>query len=183
MSHWYEVFDNEDVQFLTRRRAATLLALTMTLAGLTAMLLATTRAGAVSPWLAGGLITSSWLTLAVVAVRRLQRLRRVVWCIKLSDRHLVGYDYTRRKTCLEWSCVQRLELTRKGLLIIGADARHLEIPHLFPEYATLSHRIVHYAERYEVPVLVDGKPWTELDVYALFPFLETNVSGEGPAAV
>lgn len=177
MHNWYEVFDNEEVQWMTRRRAATLVALTSLLGALTFFLLILARSGQVSTWLAGSLITSAWLALAFGAITRLQRLRRLVWCLKLSERHVVGYDYTRHKTVLAWEDVSHLALTRNGLVIAGKGGHDLEIPHLFPDYAVLSHRVMHYADRYGIPLYVNGTPWPELDVYALFPDLESLPPG------
>ncbi len=180
MPHWYEVFDNEEVQLLSRKRAAALIALAMTLIAVTLTLLAMSREGVAPTALAGVLITSSWLATAWWTARRLRQLRRLVWCVKLSENRIVGYDYTRRKTVLDWRKVERLELTRHGLIVVGPDECSLEIPHLFPEYATLSHRIVRYADAYGIPIFVNGRPWEDLDVYALFPFLEAGSSTKGP---
>ncbi len=183
MPHWYEVFDNEEVQRLSRKRAAALIALATTLFVGTLTLLVMNREGVVSTTPAGTLITSSWLAAAWWITRRLRRLRRLVWCVKLSDNRIEGYDYTRRKTVFEWREVERLELTRHGLVVIGPDECSLEIPHLFPEYALLSHRVVQYADAYGIPIFVNGRPWEDLDVYALFPFLEADSSTRGPAPV
>ncbi|WP_456426752.1 hypothetical protein [Rhodocaloribacter sp.] len=183
MPHWYEVFDNEEVQRLSRKRAAALIALAMTLVAVTLTLLAMSREGVVPTAPAGVLITSSWLGTAWWITRRLRRLRRLVWCVKLSENRIVGYDYTRSKTTLDWRQVERLELTQDGLVVVGPDECSLEIPHLFPEYAILSHRIVRYADAHGIPIFVNGRPWEDLDVYALFPFLEAGSSTKGPTPV
>lgn len=183
MPHWFEVFDNETVQLMGRKRAAALIALGMTLIGVTLLLMVMSHEGIVATEVAGLLITTSWLGTLWWTLKRLRQLRRLVWCVKLAEDRIVGYDYTRRKTMLHWIHVERLELTHEGLLVVGPDDCTLEIPHLFPEYATLSHRIVQYAEHYGIPVFVDGRPWEDLDVYALFPGLAAGRSTKGPAPV
>lgn len=180
MPHWFEVFDNEKVQLMSRNRAAALIATGMTLLAGTFLLMAMHHEGILSTAVAGLLITTSWLGTLWWIARRLRRLRRLVWCVKLSEDRIVGYDYTRKKTVLHWIRVSRLELAREGLVVVGPDDCSLEIPHLFPEYATLSHRIVRYADNYGIPIFVNGRPWEDLDVYALFPFLETGSSTKGP---
>lgn len=171
MSNWYEVFDNEEVQWHARRQATRL-----TMAAAAAVLITFCIAVlALDGWLAlpiaGGLLVTTWLGAVYGISRRLRRLRRVVWCIKLSEERVVGYDYTRHKAVMAWAKIQRAELTRDGLLLVGEGACTFHIPHLFPDFAVLSHRVVYYAEQHGVPVFLDGRPWQDLDVYRVFPFL------------
>ena len=183
MSHWYEVFDDEQVQFVTRKQVATLSFFFFASVALTGAAFAIGQWDNLPTALTGGFILLAWLVMIRWASRRLRSLRRIMWCLKLSDRRLVGYDYARRKTSLDWTHVERVELVRKGLRIYGPPPCYLEIPTLFPDFATLSHRIVSYAEFYEVPVFVDGQPWQSLDVYALYPFLLDDASSDLPGAL
>ena len=75
-----------------------------------------------------------------------------------------------------------VDLTRDGLLIVGPALFAFEIPHLFPDFAPLSHSVVYYAELNGVPVFIDGQPWQDLDVYQLFPFLADDPSTDAPGA-
>ena len=130
----------------------------------------------------GLLIVAAWIGAVRWIASRLRRLRRVVWCVKLSDRLIVGYDYTRQKTALDWTKVERVELAGRGLTVFGPPPCSFEIPHLFPDFAELSHRVLFYAEFYDVPVFIDGQPLQELDVYALYPFLLEGSSPGSPGA-
>lgn len=177
MSHWYEVFDNEEVQLQARRQAAQLTALAVATILLTFTLTALGIERILPLPAVAGLLLAIWFGTVWWIGSRMRRLRRIVWCIKLSEERVVGYDYTRRKAVLAWDQIHRVELTPNGLLLTGAAPFSFEIPHLFPDFATLSHRIVHYAEQHGVPVLIDGKPWEAIDVYRLFPFLADDTSG------
>lgn len=181
MPSWYEVFDNVEVQYATRRQAATLGAV---LAGMLAVTVALVLYASALHLPSSGValaVMALWGATAVWCLRRLRALHRVVWCIKLSDREIVGYDYARRKVRIDWIEAERVILNTDGLLVVGPAPHCLEIRHLFPDFAELSHRIVSYAEFYEIPVCIDGQPWQQLDVYDLFPFLAED-SSEDPSS-
>lgn len=176
MADWYEVFDSEQVQFETRRRVARLvvvLAASLALAlGLIPVLAFYLPSLLLALGLGGGLLLGA----VAWASRRFLRLRSVVWCVKLSVHRIVGYDYARRKAVLPWTRVERVELDAAGLLIAeapheGVPGRVLRIPHLFPDFAELSHRVAEYAEAHGLPVCVNGRPWQLLDVPTLYPFM------------
>jgi hypothetical protein len=182
MAEWYEVFDDVEALRATRRRVGRLL---------TASALGSGAVGAFAPlavfWAPGGraVVIAVAVVGALVAALHLGRalgaLRGVLWCVKLSVRRVVGYDYGRRQTALAWTAVERVELDDGGLLLVGRDdrgaVRRLRVPGTFPDYARLSHRVVDYAEAFGCPVHVEGRPWQHLDLYTTFPFLreETGV--------
>lgn len=176
MSTWYEVFEDSEVQYVTRRKVALV-------TGFMSLLLALTFAAAVYTHLLdvppllviGGLLTL-WCGVVAACLLRLRRLRRVVWCVKLSEREIVGYDHARQKTSIDWTQAVQVSLGDDGLLVEGEGGRSLEVPFLFPDFAALSHRIVHYAELYDVPILIGGRPWQQIDVYDLYPFLQEQTS-------
>lgn len=179
MASWYEVFDNEEVLYETRRHVGILsgfASATVVVSLILALL-------AYADGIAGALLLAAllvlWVALALWTARRVRQLRRVVWCIKLSDRQLVGYDYARNKLTIDWTKVERIEMRDDGLQVVG-PACTLEVPHLYPDFAALSHRIAHYADFYETPVFVDGHPWQQLDVYQVYPFLADSVLPEDP---
>ena len=178
MPNWYEVFDNEEVQGYARRQAARLTALAVGSVLLTLVLAALGLEGIVPAPLVGVLLALSWLIAVRVIATRMRRLRRLVWCIKLSEARVVGYDYTRRKAVLEWDEVRRAELAADGLLLVGPAGCVFHVSHRFPDFAVLSHRVVYYAEQNGVPIFIDGQPWQEIDVYRLFPFLADDTARE-----
>ena len=180
MSHWYEVFDNEAVQLYARKQAARLTAFVAGAVLVTLFGVALGSEDLVPMPALGVVLIITWLGTVHWLARRMRKLRRLVWCIKLSEDRIVGYDYTRRKAVMDWSRVQRVDLKKDGLLIVGTELFAFEIPHLFPDFAALSHRVVHYAERNGVPVSIDGQPWQELDVFQLFPFLADDPSADAP---
>ena len=180
MSYWYEVFDNEEVQRHARKQAAHLTAVTATAVLVTLFGAALGSEGYLPLPHVGGALGVTWLGTVRWMANRMRKLRRLVWCVKLSEERVVGYDYTRRKAIMDWSRVQRVELTHDGLLLVGPELFVFEIPHLFPDFAELSHRVVHYAEMNGVPVFIDGQPWQDLDVYQLFPFLTDDLSSNAP---
>lgn len=174
--YWYEVFDDEQVQLRVRRRAA------HQVMGLLAALSAFGCGGVILAELWG-----SWLTalgfaglLALVAVvgtaASLARLRGIVWCVKLTSDHVVGYDYARRRVALDWDEVEMVDLAGRALRIVGRPTGphvpSLLVPDSFAAFAALSHRVIRHAEDHAVPVCVDGRPWQLLDVGALYPFLQ-----------
>lgn len=181
MSYWYEVFDNEQELFLMRRRAAQITGLWIGNATLSACLVLIVAVGEAAPTRALLLIPASWAPLGLWTWSRLRRLRRSVWCLKVSDRHVVGYDYQRRKTTIDWTAVRRVDLQADGLTVANGDGVELVVSAAFPAFSDLSHRIAHYAELYEVPLFLDGFAWQALDVYRLFPFLAADAPNEPPS--
>lgn len=173
---WYDVYDNVEIQLVTRRKAAALTAITVVaLAG--ALLLAVVGFTGRLPFFPVLLVSMSagggflwWFT------RRLGRLRRIVWCVKLSREEIVGYDYARRRRALAWRKVERVEIGDSGLAIVGPQTLQLEIAHIFREFPQVSHRITRYADRYGIPIFINGKPWQHINVYELYPFLADDSS-------
>lgn len=189
MPDWYEVFDNEQVQFATRQRVARLVVILAASLGLVVGLVPVMAFYLPSTLLAIGLGGSVLLAISVWASRAFLRLRSVVWCVKLSVHRVVGYDYARRKSTIPWTRVERVDLDAQGLVISeapheGVPGRVLRIPHLFPDYAALSHRVVEYAEAHGLPVCVGGRPWQFLDLPTIYPFMsDVEVAGAvGPAS-
>lgn len=183
MSDWYEVFDNEQVQFDTRKRVARLVGTLVVVLGAIAGAIPLILLHTPFPLLGLGLAGCGIVGVLVWASRAFLRLQSVVWCVKLSVHRVVGYDYARRKSVLSWTEVERIELDATGLVIAqrppeGRPGRVLRIPYLFPDFAPLSHRVVEYAEAHGLPVCVNGRPWQLLDVSTLYPFMaECAIAG------
>ena len=183
MSDWYEVFDNEQVQFDTRRRVARLVGTLVVVLGAIAGAIPLILLHTPFPLLGLGLAGCGIVGVLAWASRAFLRLQSVVWCVKLSVHRVVGYDYARRKSVLSWTEVERIELDATGLVIAqrppeGRPGRVLRIPYLFPDFAPLSHRVVEYAEAHGLPICVNGRPWQLLDVSTLYPFMaECAIAG------
>ena len=176
MPNWSEVFDNERVQFLTRQQATKLVRI---LVGAFALSATGIVVGFYHKLFFPGIIAAVLVIWAVAfwwISWRLQMLRRVVWCVKISDRRVEAYDYTRKKLSLDWTKVERVEINSEGLVLAGPNFYAFEIPQLFTDFSALSHRIVALAELYEIPISVEGTSWQKLDVYELYPFLTEDAS-------
>lgn len=182
MSEWYEVFDNEEVQLVTRKQAFQFTVWVTLAIVLSAGWLALAHNALIPLPVALFMVFSTSFCTLYLLDNRLVRLRRVMWCVKLSAHSVSGYAYTRKKTEFDWMEVRRIELAAKGMRILGSESAIIEIPHLFPDYAALSHRVFYYAEIYDIPVCIHGQPWQELDVCRLFPFLKDDASKDNPPA-
>lgn len=183
MSRWFEVFDNEEVQLTTRRKAMALSAIVVMAIGITIVSVAATMSGQMSGFGAFVLITLVWLASAGWCGTRLRRLRRVAWCLKVSDEEVVAYDYARRKTVIPWNAVTRIDWTDHSLVISGQPPCSIEIPELFSDFAALSHTMYGCAEREKIAIFVDGQPLHVLDVYRLYPFLrELSIEPHAPGS-
>lgn len=186
MADLYEVFDNEEVQFDTRRRVGRLAGALVVGCGIVVVLSPLLVRWLPSPFLVAVLALALLIGMFVWASKAFLRLSSVVWCVKVSVHRVVGYDYARRKTVLAWPEIERVEVDDGGLLIVAAPkenrpARQLRVPHLFLDFPRLSHRVVEYAESHRLPVCVEGRPWQLLDVETLYPFLN-EVSAARPTA-
>lgn len=179
MSCWYEVFDNEDVQLSTRRKVTALSAVATVAATATLICLSALSSGSINAVGAVAVLIAIWIGTGVWCIARLRALRRVAWCLKISDESVLAYDYSRKKILIPWSRIQRVEWTDRSVLIAGPPPCTVEIPRLFGDFAALSHLLRSHAERRRVPIYVDGRPVTDLDVYQIYPFLrELHVAPE-----
>jgi hypothetical protein len=178
MPHWYEVFDNDRVQLLTRKQATRLVRYLVAAFVVTGGIIAVGLNYKPIFLLIIVSVLVAWFVAFWWITSRLRLLRRVVWCVKISDRKVEAYDYTRKKITLDWTEVQRIEITKEGLIMTGPDYCAFEIPQLFTDFAALSHRIIFCAELYDVPIYVDGQSWQSIDVYELYPFLAEGTSSE-----
>ena len=184
MPYWYEVFDNEEVQLLTRRQAGQLSGIAVSAVVLTLSLLALAHAGAVPLALSGGPPDRRGLDRRRAVDRRQAAEAAPGGVVReaLGPGSLSATTTPAQKTALDWTKVARVELAGRGLTVFGPPPCSFEIPHLFPDFAELSHRVLFYAEFYDVPVFIDGQPLQELDVYALYPFLLEGSSPGSPGA-
>lgn len=171
---WYDVYDNVEVQLLTRRLAAGSTAIVTIGLMLICAVVAFAIDGQLPASAAAGTVLMTCVVLGYWIYARIQRLRRIVWCIKFSRKHVVGYDYARRRILIPWKEVQRIELGDDSLTIVGKHPLALTVTHHFADYPQVSHRVVHYADRFEIPLFVNGTPWQQLDIYDVFPFLSDD---------
>ncbi|MEX0821705.1 MAG: hypothetical protein WD021_06135 [Rhodothermales bacterium] len=179
---WYDVYENVDVQRITRSKAAgvTGLVAVVLLVGVIPITLG--LEGTIPLWVAVPFALGIWTAYAAWWIRRLEQLRRVVWCVKISREEIAGYDYARRRIIIPWPDVERVEIGESDLTIYGPPATSLEITHLFEDFPEVSHRVIENARRHDLPVFVNGKPWQQLDVYEVFPFLSSDASSPQPGS-
>lgn len=171
MPRAYDVYDDEEVQRLARSQVSQLTGATSAAVALTLLGITVGVTGRLSLPLLGVGLVILWVGLAAWTAWRLRSLRRRVWCVRLTDDGIEGYDYARRKLTLEWNAVRRIDVTDHGLVVVGMGPALFEVPSIFNDFADLSHRVVRYAERSGIPLYIDGQPWQQLDVYHLFPML------------
>jgi len=117
---------------------------------------------------------------ALSAIQALNRFQSRVWRVSISGRHLSVQSVTRRKKTVGWGIVQRVLLSDAGISVIarrddGTEAR-LSISEGFADYVGLSHRIAHEADRWNVPIWVDGLRLEHANVYALYPTLREDLT-------
>ncbi|MEM1126964.1 MAG: hypothetical protein AAGI71_09960 [Bacteroidota bacterium] len=174
----YEVFDNEEVQFVTRKQAGQISALVVTASVLTVMGLSMGFMGALPLAFVVAVLAAFWLAAFGWIVQRLHTLRQVMWCLKISDERVVGYNYLRQATTLEWDATKDLHLKERGVLLEGADGHSIFIPHLYSDFHRISHRLLQHALWNGTPLFVNGRDWQQVDVYELYPFLQPAYPGE-----
>lgn len=164
-------FDADEVHFRTRRQALRLSGLAAATAAGTLLAVLLAYAGTVSAPLAGVAVCLSWVGTVWWTARQRRRLRRVVWCVKLSREGAEGYDYARRRVRLRWEQVRRVELASGGLRLVGPPPCFMHVPALFPDYVELGHQVADHAEGRAIPICIDGRPYEQMDVYGAFPDL------------
>ncbi len=168
---WFEVFDNEEVQLNTRRKAT---ALGMVVGGavvITILAVAATLSGQIGGAAAFLILSGTWAGTRLICAVRLRRLRRIAWCLKISHEAVTAYDYARRKKVIAWTAVSRIDWTNEGLTISSESPCVIEIPEVFSDFAALSHTVYDFAGRMNIPVYVDSQALTVLDVARIYPFL------------
>lgn len=171
MACWYEVFDNEDVQLSTRRKVTALSAVAAVAGTVTLICLSAISSGHIGLWSAAAIVMPIWVLTTIWCIHRLRALRRVAWCLKISDDSVIAYDYSRKKILIPWSRINRVEWCGGSVRIVGPPPCTIEIPCLFADFAALSHSLCAQAERHGVPIYIDGQGIDEINLYAVYPFL------------
>lgn len=171
MPKYYEIYDNEEVQLSTRRQVGRLAGYVVLAASATVALVATLVHGILSLLVVAPLLAAIWGMTSWITFRRFRTLRCIVWCVKLSDNCVLGYNYARCPTVLGWNDIDFVNFTQKGVFIHGSGDQLVHITDVFPEYADLAHRILALAEDHGAPIFVDDEPLEKINVYRLFPFL------------
>ena len=179
MSRWYQVFDDEQVNVVTRVAARRHAAGAVCLGVLSGLGILAVIVGVVSLLPVAVLIAGLWGWAGAALIRKWHLLRRQVWCVKFSDREIVGYDYRRRRIRIDWIDARQVDIAPSGLSITSTRDVKLEIPVAFPDYTALCHAILEHADFYEIPVLVDGRELLEVEANVIFPFLDEL---QGPAS-
>lgn len=178
MASRYEIFDNEQVHFETRKQAGRLSALVVAAVVTTLALIALAFTGYVPTAFSLLLVGTAWIALAAWIGYRMRLLRRVVWCLKISDQRIVGYDYLRKPTVFDWTIIERIELGPRSLHVHAGPDRALDIPQVFGDFHMLSHCLMHWADFYGTPLYINGRRWQDTSVYDLYPFLAESANDD-----
>lgn len=166
-----ETFDAEDVLRRTRRRAAHVTAAPMAAVALTAVLVVLGRQGAL-PWtVVGGALGIGWVAATAWMNRRLCRLRRVAWCVKLTPEGLTAYDYARRPITLTWDDLRRVDLRDDELRMVRSRHCVVRVPAAFDGFSRLARRVQREAGRHGAALWLNGTPLREAPLDALEPLL------------
>ncbi len=171
MGRWYQVFDDERVNLVTRSAARRHAAGATALGLVSGVALFASLVGPLSIYPVVVALVGLWGWAGAALFRVWSDLRRQVWCLKISDREVVGYDYRRKRIRIDWIDAVGVDVNNRGLAIVAAKDRRLEVPVRFPSYTELCHTVLEHAEFYEVPVLIDGAPLESVAARDVFPFL------------
>lgn len=180
MTYCYENYDNDDVHFRLRGQVAKLSSLFAVALIFSIVLLLIRQQWTLPSSLVTMLVGAAWGGTSWWIYRRLARLRHVVWGVKVSDEEVIGYDYARRRITLPWREMRHVSLDEQGLRLQGHGDNWFEVPGHFDDFGDLSHNLAGLAERYGIPLHVDGRPWQEVNVYQLFPFLSKDPPADAP---
>lgn len=172
MSHWYQVFDDERVNLVTRSAARAHAGGAVALGLFSGAVLVASFSGLFSLLPALLVVAGAWGWAGALLYRYWSRLRTQVWCVKISDREIVGYDYRRRRIRIDWIAATAVDVRRHGLAVRSEDNQLLEIPGGFPQFTELSQAVLEQADFYGIPILIDGAPLTQVKLNDLFPFLD-----------
>jgi hypothetical protein len=171
MANWYEVYESDAVLREVRQRVTRLLVFGTPGALLASLLAAIFLTQTPPAWIPASAVMGLAVGGGIAFLRLWHGTRQAVWCVKLSDRAVEGYNYARVRTRIDWTKVSRVSLTERSILVESHPGPSIEILDLFPDFSALGHRVVEYAEFFGIPVCVDGKPWEEMDLNSVYPFL------------
>ena len=179
MAEWFQVFDDERVLVAVRTEARRLVVVfALVSGGLVTLAPVSTL---VVPAYAGGVALACGGVLtgyAVWLLRRLSRLHSRLWRIELSFRRAVAHDAGGRRRAVAWHDLDRIDVRADGLVLSGrtdlGQRVRLHVSSDAPQFTSLAHRAVEYAEVFGRPVWVEGLHWEALDVTALHPALRPD---------
>ena len=182
MAEWFEVYNAKGVLRRARRRANRLVWIYALVSG--ALVAAAPVAALLLP--TGGIYVAVGCAAVLLAhgvwlIARLRRLHGTLWRIDLSVHRALGFDTGRRSWALVWSDVHRVDVSRRGIELVGRTHGswvRLRVPASFPQYVALAHRVVEYAEAHGRPVWVDGQPWQSIELADLV----SRAAESGPQA-
>ncbi len=171
MSFCPHIFDSEAVQARVREQISQIYSYAAVSCGLVLGLLYILTLPEVNTLLVAAITaTASWGAYRYLFAR-INRLRNVVWCVKLTEHDVVGYDHSRTRLSIPWEDIDRINLTDGGIQIQTLASRSIEVPHLFDDYHEISHLLMEEAEYRGIPLFINGYPWQQATVYQLFPEL------------
>ena len=179
MAEWFQVFDDDRVLVSVRTEARRhVIAFALVSGGLVALAPVSTL---VTPSYAGLVAVACGAALtayAVALLRRLTRLHRRLWKVELSFRRIVVHDAGGRRVALAWQALDQIDVRGDGVVLSGRTDLgrrvRFRVAATMPQFASLGHRAVEYAEAFGRPVWVEGEPWEALDVSVLHPSFQAG---------
>lgn len=176
----FETYDAPDIQAQTRLNVQRLAYGVAAAFFATLFIVFLHQSGVISSAVVAWALFGTWFLTVWCLSWRLQSLRRTVWCVKISPDQIIGYDYARRMTTLNWNDVMRVNMTDAHITVTQSPYCYFEIPVVFPAYSHLAHRLVACAEDNGTDVYLDGRPWSAINIYKSFPFLLSDDSPSDP---
>lgn len=166
------IFDSELVQSTVRERIAQYYSYGIIAIGASLGLLYIASLPGVNTVVVLSVTSLLWLLGGRVVASNISELRNIVWCVKISERGVVGYDYARTRRAVDWEDIDRINLTEDGIQVLSVHAQPLQVPHMFADYHDISHMLMDESEYRGIPLFVNGYPWHQATVYQLIPELK-----------
>ena len=179
MAEWFQVFDDERVLVSVRTEARRLVIAFALVSG--ALVALAPLSTLVAPAYAGFVALGCGAALTAYAawlLRRLGQLHGRLWRIELSFRRVVAHDAGGRRVSLAWRALDHIDVRADGVVLSGRTDLgrrvRVRVSASMPQFASLGHRAVEYAEAFGRPVWVEGRPWEAIDVAEIHPALRAG---------
>jgi hypothetical protein len=179
MYGWSDTYDDETVRTAARRSANGMMVRFALVSG---ALVALAPVSTLLVPSMGLILPAACLLVLVVHAGilavRLRRVHNVVWRIEMSIHGvtLIEAGGLRRRSA--WQQVERVDVRTCGIeVVLRPEARRaagrMLVPESFRGHAALARRLLDYAEATNVAVWVEGQPWQEVGLAAVYESLKT----------
>lgn len=174
MSSRTHVYDSEAALRIMRQRAARVSAWGAGMVTASGALLALGAFDLLSQPLVLMLLALGWLLTGGWIGRRLHALRRIVWYLRITPRHVSGSDYVRQSTTIPWGAVAYVNVSDEMLTIVGPGLSVIQVPPLFGGYDTLVRQVIDRAMQHQARVYIDGTPLDHAPLDGLAALLDPS---------